>query len=582
MAKQTKTGGAYSNYQVIKTGDTTGSSRALAQGMANIAGTLVQNTKELNAFRSKELERFNKAKKTIASQVQARETSKQNALLNAGAAIAGSTLSEDMREDYTFAFETEVNAIGEAQKVLDNPYAGNEAKKEANANIFKAKNLIGNLNLSLKKSQEMQVSANANIARIQSYGKDYGYNSIEKDGVQDNGMTFAGWDSAQVGSKGSKMYLNKKDGQYFLGGNGTFDFGNDGTDDSWAYETDISSYNNPTYSTTTNYTPLIPQASQQVVDQMYMKDGDGKSTGKIDPSLIMKNDKGEELTIMHTDDIQYTEINPKTFEANITSSAMTANAQFDAINNVQDRNNVLLDQLKLTREEGADLYSDDSKIRGEAMKKLQGGLLEKIRAESLASLNLKEIEGKLYKVSDVQPPKLEKSKGSTAKTNVIDSNIIKNFNTEGEIELKDFGLDGNTRLIYGSGLRETEDISFDNNVITVTFKKPEGIKGTAGYNKGIVNTFDVSTDLGRQNIIDRLGFSRESEITLKKLLENKYKKVEERKDKFNTTDGKPMDGGGTNARFTAEQEEDLKKKVANNKAIEENKKLQKQMDKLQG
>ena len=172
----------------------------------------------------------------------------------------------------------------------------------------------------------------------------------------------------------------------------------------------------------------------------------------------------------------------------------------------------------------------------------------------------------------------------TTTKSVIDLDIIENFNTEGEIELKDFGLNDNTRLIYGSGMKEPEDISFDNNVITVTFKKPEGIEGSDGYEPGIVNTFDVSTNLGRKNIIDRLGLNQESEITLKKLLENKYKKVEElekRKDKFNTTDGKPMDGGGTNARLTAEQEEDLKKKVANNKAIEENKKLQEQMDKLQ-
>jgi uncharacterized protein (DUF1778 family) len=155
MAKQTKTGGAYSNYQVIKTGDTTGSSVALAQAAADVGSTVVQNKKDLNATREKELERFNKTKKTIASQVQARETSKQNALLDAGAAIEGSTLSENMREDFTESFTTEVNAIAEAQKVLDNPYASNEAKKKANESIFKAKGLIGNLNLTLKKSQEI-------------------------------------------------------------------------------------------------------------------------------------------------------------------------------------------------------------------------------------------------------------------------------------------------------------------------------------------------------------------------------------------------------------------------------------------
>ena len=410
MAKQTKTGGAYSNYQVIKTGDTTGSSVALAKGAADIASTVVQNKKDLNATREKELERFNKAKKTIASQVQARETSKQNALLDAGAAVEGSTLSENMRGDFTEAFKTEVNAIGEAQKVLDNPYASNEAKKEANASIFKAKGLIGNLNLSLKKSQEMQVAANANIARIQSYGKNYGYNSIEKEGAQDDGKTFAGWDSAQIGAKGTSMYLSKKDGQYFLGGNG----GSTEAGDAWDYETDIGSYNNPTYSTTTNYSPLIPEASQEVVNQMYQV-VDGKSTGKIDPSLIMKNDKGVEVTFLNPDDgIQYTEIDPKTFNENIASSATTATARFDAINNVQDRNNVLLEQLKLTREEGKDLHNDDPEISGPAMKKFQENVVGKIRGEALASLNLKEItvkdkDGeevtKLYKVSDVQPEK---------------------------------------------------------------------------------------------------------------------------------------------------------------------------------
>ena len=519
MAKQTTTGGAYANYKIIKNGDTTGSSRALAEGVAGIASTLAKNSKDLYAAREKELERFNKAKKTIASQVQARETSKQNALLNVGAAIEGSTLSENMREDFTEAFETEVNAIGEAQKVLDNPYASNEAKKEANASIFKAKGLIGNLNLALKKSQEMQVAANANIARIQSYGKNYGYNSIEKEGAQDDGKTFAGWDSAQIGAKGTSMYLSKKDGQYFLGGNG----GSTEAGDAWDYETDISSYNNPTYSTTTDYTPLIPEASQEVVNQMYQF-VDGKSTGKIDPSLIMKNSKGEELTIMHTDDIQYTEIDPKTFEANIISSATTATARFDAINNVEDRNGVLLNQLKLTREEGADLYSDDPETSGTAMKKFKESILGKVRGEALASLNLKEIEGKLYKVSDVQPPKLEKSKGSTAKTNVIDLDIIENFNPEGEMELKDFGLSDNTRLIYGSGMRETEDISFDNNVITVTFKKPEGIEGSPGYEPGVVKTFDVSTNEGRSEIIERLGLNKKSQIFFKKLLETKIEK----------------------------------------------------------
>tara|TARA_R100001377_G_scaffold45638_1_gene26173 strand:+ start:7875 stop:9488 length:1614 start_codon:yes stop_codon:yes gene_type:complete len=462
MAKQTKTGGAYQNYQVIKTGDTTGSSKALAQGVADIASTVVQNTKNLNASRAKELERFNKAKKTIASQVQARETSRQNALLDAGAAIEGSTLSETMRGDYTAAMETEVYIIGENQAVLDNPYAGNEAKKEANTNIFKAKGLIASLNLSLKKSQEMQVGANANIARRQSVTKNWNYSSIEKDGIQDNGTTMSGWDNAHVGGKGTTMGLYKKDGKYFLKGSG----GSEETKDAWNYETDISSYNNPKYSTTTDYTPVIPEASQQVVDQMYQV-VNGKSTGKIDPSLIMKNDKGEELTIMHTDGIQYTEIDPKTFNANITSSATTASAKFDAINNVEDRNNVLLDQLKLTREEGTDLYSDDSETSGLAMKKFKKGILEKIRGEALASLNLKEIGDNLYKVSDVQSPKPKSNKLTPTQIDRIGTinTITKKFTSYGVQKTKD---DFANAIKSGLSLGEEFSIGDDGNIIMQT------------------------------------------------------------------------------------------------------------------
>ena len=65
MAKQTKTGGAYSNYQVIKTGDTTGSSEALAKGMANIASTVAQNSKDLYAARKEQLAKVEQNKRDL-------------------------------------------------------------------------------------------------------------------------------------------------------------------------------------------------------------------------------------------------------------------------------------------------------------------------------------------------------------------------------------------------------------------------------------------------------------------------------------------------------------------------------------
>ena len=214
-----------------------------------------------------------------------------------------------------------------------------------------------------------------------------------------------GWNAAHANSAGTTtMYLKEKEGQFFLGGSGSLMV--EGQEESWEYETDINSYNNPAYSTTTKYTPLIPEASQQVVDQMYGKDPKGKSTGKIDSSLIMKDDKGVEVTFLNPDDgIQYTEIRKDTFGANIIKAGDVALSKFDAINNIHDKNNILQDMLRLTKEDGEKLWNPNPYIAIQAREKLQTAIVDKTKGGALASLNLKEIGDKLYKVSDVQPEK---------------------------------------------------------------------------------------------------------------------------------------------------------------------------------
>ena len=486
MAKQTKKGGAYANYQIIKNGDTTGSSRALAEGMAGIAGTLAQNSKDLHAARKKEIERVEQSKRDLRAKGQIRTDEAQKTLLNANTAIEGSSLSEDLQKDYTVAFQSLTNRVGEAGAVLDNNDSTDEEKKQANADIFNARKSINSLNLALKKSQEMQVNAIENLANTQSLGPTWSYNSIDvaetdfdtfkgdlKPGdpnyditkpfngavpknkmVSDNGSTMEGWNAAQIGSKGTSMYLTERDGEFFLGGSGSLNV--EGKEESWKYETDIGSYNNPKYSTTTKYTQLIPKASQQVVDQMYMKDANGKSTGKIDPSLVMSDVK----PYLHTDGVQYEEIKKDTFDANIESAAGVAKSQFDAINNVQNRNNIVVSELRLTTEEGNNLFNSDLKISGPATETLRTAIQEKIRGEALASLNLKEIGDKLYKVSDVQPEKptvnkatvKEKDRRSTLNT------ISKTFDEYGNFDnAKDFGEGLTTALMLDNDFTVNKD-----------------------------------------------------------------------------------------------------------------------------
>ena len=486
MAKQT-TGGAYANYQIIKNGDTTGSSRALAEGMAGIAGTLAQNSKDLHAARKKEIERVEQSKRDLRAKGQIRTDEAQKTLLNANTAIEGSSLSEDLQKDYTVAFQSLTNRVGEAGAVLDNKDSTDEEIKQANADIFKAKKSINSLNMSLEKSKEMQVAAHTNIANRQSSGVQWDFSSIDVEGtetdfdafselkpgdpnydstkpfngavpknkmVSDNGSTMEGWNAAQIGSKGTSMYLTERDGEFFLGGSGSLNV--EGKEESWKYETDIGSYNNPKYSTTTKYTQLIPKASQQVVDQMYMKDANGKSTGKIDPSLVMSDVK----PYLHTDGVQYEEIKKDTFDANIESAAGVAKSQFDAINNVQNRNNIVVSELRLTTEEGNNLFNSDLKISGPATETLRTAIQEKIRGEALASLNLKEIGDKLYKVSDVQPEKptvykatvKEKDRRSTLNT------ISKTFDEYGNFDnAKDFGKGLTTALMLDNDFTVNED-----------------------------------------------------------------------------------------------------------------------------
>jgi len=498
MAKQTKTGGAYANYQVIKTGDTTGSSKALAEGMAGIAGTLAQNSKNLYAARKEQLAKVEQSKRDLRAKGQIRVEESQKILLNADTKIKSASISDKLKEGFTSGFQSLTDIIAKSGNTLDNKDSTDEEMKQANADIFKAKKSINSLNLTLKKSQEMQVNAIENLANTQSLGPTWSYNSIDvtetdfdtfegdlKPGdlnyditkpfngavpknkmVSDNGSTMEGWNAAHANSAGTTMYLKEKDGQFFLGGSGSLMV--EGKEESWKYETDINSYNNPAYSTTTKYTPLIPEASQQVVDQMYGKDSEGKSTGKIDSSLIMKNDKGVEVTFLNPDDgIQYTQIRKDTFGANIIQASDVALSKFDAINNIHDKNNILQDMLKITKEEGNKLYNPNPKIAKPAREKLQAAIFNKTKGEALASLNLKEIGDNLYKVSDVQPPK---PKSNTPTQKQIDrrdaiNTITENFTGYGIIENND---DFAKAIKSGLSLGEEFSIGDDGNIIMQT------------------------------------------------------------------------------------------------------------------
>ena len=145
--------------------------------MAGIAGTLAQNSKDLHAARKEQLAKVEQSKRDLRAKGQIRENKAQEMLLNANTAIKNTSISDKLKEDFTAGFELKVKEWGINAEILDNKDSTDEEMKQANAAIFNARKSINDLNLTLKKSQEMQVNAIENLANTQSLGPTWSYNS---------------------------------------------------------------------------------------------------------------------------------------------------------------------------------------------------------------------------------------------------------------------------------------------------------------------------------------------------------------------------------------------------------------------
>ena len=413
MAKQTNTGGAYQNYQIIKNGDTTGSSEALAKGIATFTDSIAKNSKARAVANEEFQKQFKAAKKEASAQSDARAIIRQESILNAGNTIKDSGISAKMQKQYTTAMEIEIVRVADWSKNVDSPYSTPNEKKEAHQKILEAKQRIASLNKSLGVAGQLRANSNINSERRQSQGTNWNYNpKITRDAsgnVENIDYSYSqNMEYVLNGGSGADVELTQEeDGPWNITsktnkehvGKGNLDF-----------DISIPNFIDPDFKLTTDYTPVIPNASQRVVNGA-MAQLEGKPTDKMDPkmleSIVSKGEDGKPGKIRYIDENgkAWDAINNPLFTARALASSTVAVSEFQGINNVNDSNNVLLDQLGMTPES----WEVATNGKADTLKGMEEQVGEQVfkRTEELAmsALNFKKFDGVIYRVSDNQPEK---------------------------------------------------------------------------------------------------------------------------------------------------------------------------------
>jgi hypothetical protein len=413
MAKQTNTGGAYQNYQIIKNGDTTGSSEALAKGIATFTDSIAKNSKARAVANEEFQKQFKAAKKEASAQSDARAIIRQESILNAGNTIKDSGISAKMQKQYTTAMETEIVRIANWSKNVDSPYSTPNEKKEAHQKILEAKQRIASLNKSLGVAGQLRANSNINSERRQSQGTNWNYNpKITRDAsgnVENIDYSYSqNMEYVLNGGSGADVELTQEeDGPWNITsktnkehvGKGNLDF-----------DISIPNFIDPDFKLTTDYTPVIPNASQRVVNGA-MAQLEGKPTDKMDPKMlepnVLEGEDGKPGKIRYIDENgkAWDAINNSLFKARALASSTVAVSELQSINNVNDSNNVLLDQLGMTPES----WEVATNGKADTLKGMEEQVGEQVfkRTEELAmsALNFKKFDGVIYRVSDNQPEK---------------------------------------------------------------------------------------------------------------------------------------------------------------------------------
>lgn len=413
MAKQTKTSGAYQNYQIIKNGDTTGSSEALAKGVATFTDSIAKNSKARAVANEEFQKQFKVAKKEASAQSDARAIIRQESILNAGNTIKDSGISAKMQEQYTTAMEIEIARVADWSKNVDSPYSTPNEKKEAHKKILEAKQRIASLNKSLGVAGQLRANSNINSERRQSQGTNWNYNpKITRDGsgnVENIDYSYSqNMEYVLNGGSGADVELTQEEeGPWNITsktnkehmGKGNLDF-----------DISIPNFIDPDFKLTTDYTPVIPNASQRVVNGA-MTQLEGKPTDKMDPKIlepnVLEGKDGKPGKIRYIDENgkAWDAINNSLFKAKALASSTVAVSELQGINNVNDSNNVLLDQLGMTPES----WEVATNGKADTLKGMEEQVGEQVfkRTEELAmsALNFKKFDGVIYRVSDNQPEK---------------------------------------------------------------------------------------------------------------------------------------------------------------------------------
>tara|TARA_R110000851_G_C13052820_1_gene563263 strand:- start:279 stop:1604 length:1326 start_codon:yes stop_codon:yes gene_type:complete len=415
MAKQTTTGGAYANYQVIKTGDTTGSSKALAQGMANIAGTVAQNSKDLHAAEKKakedqEIIRKDNEKKVTVQQHNDQQIDYDIQKRKLGYTNDINKLGEKLGEDVTREMWELLNKSGDLLKDNDREGVTTEQRKSNNDGLLDIERRINMLSSFTTKSTELRILAKENVANSQSIGHQSGYKEIELEGGgSDNGRSYQAYNGSLAQDNSSNIYLKRTEDGYETGGSGFIESVDPGTNSvanmPWELKINVVDYNQDSFSTTFKMTQAIAKSTQAVVNQTREIDAEGKPTGTIKPELL-KPTKGDggfvHLPVENSSDgnflysKSFIPINTSMLNKDIDAEATLATSNFTVNGNRQDQVNILKSQLYMPAKFLDELYSSDPEVKIAAKEKLLTAFKDKIKEHTLSDLGLVDIKSNYY------------------------------------------------------------------------------------------------------------------------------------------------------------------------------------------
>ena len=364
---------SYRNPAIIK--DTSGQMvpNAIAQAMQNVSQGYKEGENKREQVR---LAAKKQADKQIAVNTRLEQDYQDN-VLNANE--SRKNLGVTLQGDAKVLQEEILQDIFEAEKAIYDPNTSVEDRRYYSEQRLAYKTELQGLNTAFVKigvlnDEGKNLSINPSVI-----GGTVGYNEITKDGVNDEGRSMLGMDSAFSGMAGQTLNLRRVDGIITLVGSG--DIGKKDEPDLWDYSVDMNTFNNKDWSTTHGITQITTAGSDALISEVFTEDGKGLSEDYLAANtddvvtITDERDTNGKLTGRKIRSTRAALVGGESgiseFEKQVSIAASKGVADFqESGGSIQDQNSILKNQLGISPKEYWALENSgkmDKKAEAEAM-----------------------------------------------------------------------------------------------------------------------------------------------------------------------------------------------------------------------